>query len=398
MVDELRSPDADLPPVEIQEGRDVVTLVRRKGSEKEFDALSQIPSYVIPKARRIKGVRRLMKLARLLANDNIKPDAIEHATKFLLNLLQSEYDRLSKKQEFKSIVESKGKVKVNSVDWQVMGESGSGETIVLDMAKQNLDDLFDTAGRKMGEGLHKAWWKYRADGDDELRRTAKLEAVAFCIMPKVLTRLEKDSQELARKWLDDYQNEINALTEDRKQHYIEVRGLASDPEVVTNTYPPEIPVMRGSKLFKNHLYVDENGLFPAEADNWESKVIEDDFQHESGWLRNLDRKRWSLTIPYKAGGVFKGFYPDFLAARVAKGRIVIDLVDPHHTNLADAVPKAVGLASYAAKHSPQFGRIELVRFVGDKAQKLDLKNEEIRTEVLGLTTKEQLERLYEKQN
>ncbi len=338
-----------------------------------------------------------MKLARLLLNDEINPDAVEEATQGLISVLKNEHERLSKTREFKSVVEARGKVKVKSVDWQITGELSGEETIVLDIAKQDLDDLFDTAGRKMGEGLHKAWWKDRAGNDERLRTKAKLETVAFCVMPQVLSKLEKEAQADARKWLDEYRAAINELPEARRQHYDEVRQLAAEPEEVTLTYPPTIETKKGTKVFKNHLYVDENDLFPTEADRWESKIIAEELENATAWLRNFDRKSWSLTIPCQVGGAYRAFYPDFLAIRLVRGEVVVDILDPHHTGLADATAKAVGLAQYAAKNAHKFGRIELMIIVGDKTKRLDLKDEVIRDKVKMITTKEQLEKLYEEE-
>ena len=398
VVEKLTKPDPEmLPPVSIEKGVDMVTLAQRKGAEKDFAALSKIPSYVIPRPRKTKGVRRLMKLARLLANDEIKPDAVDEATDSLVAVLRTEFRRLSKTREFKSVVQTQGKVKVKSVDWQITGELTGGETIVLDIAKQNLDDLFDTAGRKMGEGLHKAWWKYRSEDNEKLRTKAKLETVAFCLVPSVLSKLEKEAQSTARKWLDEYRTKINELPESRKQHYNEVRQQASDPEEIPITYLPTIEAKKGSQTFKNHLYVDESGQFTTDADRWESRIITEELENTSGWLRNFDRKPWSLTIPYKVGGSDRPFYPDFLATRSVRGEVVVDILDPHHTALADAAAKAVGLAQYAAKHADKFGRIELIIIVGDKVKRLDLKDEIVREKVKLVTTKEQLEKLYEEE-
>jgi type III restriction enzyme len=79
------------------------------------------------------------------------------------------------------------------------------------------------------------------------------------------------------------------------------------------------------------------------------------------------------------------------------GRVVVDILDPHHTGLADAAAKAVGLAQYAAKHADKFGRIELIIVVGDNVKRLDLKDEVVREKVKLVTTREQLERLYEEE-
>jgi len=89
-----------------------------------------------------------------------------------------------------------------------------------------------------------------------------------------------------------------------------------------------------------------------------------------------------------------GRIDDFLFVRSNKGEITIDILDLHHTNLADAPAKAVGLAKYAAKHSHMFGRIELIIIVDGKIKRLNLKVEKICNKVKAVVTREHLEQLY----
>jgi len=398
VIDRLTASDPDtLPPADIEKGEDIITLTRATGSEIAFEVLSQLPSYVIPRAKKTTGVRRLMKLARLLANDEIRPAAVEEARERLLSVLKSEYDKVNKKPEFTEIVQSKGKVKIKAIDWQLSGQLGSSETIELDIAKENLDDLFETAGRKLGEGLHKIWWRSRVERDEESKTTAKLEAVAFCIMPELLQKIDQKGQEITRQWLEEHRQVINGLSESREHLYNEVRRLAAEPEVIRIAYPRAIEVRRGDKFFAQHLYVDEKEGFPSQLNAWESTVVQTELgqNEEVGWLRNFDRKSWSLTIPYESGGEFRALYPDFLFVRSTRDGPRVDLLDPHHLDLADAPAKAAGLAKYATKHAHQFGRIELIVIEGEEIKRLDLRDETTRDKVKAVTTKEHLRQLYE---
>lgn len=398
VVDQLMTPDPDfLPPVEVERGENMATLSRRGGSDNTFAALSQLPSYVIPRSRRTTGVRRLMKLARLLANDEIRPGAVEQATLELLGVLRAEYDSVSKTQEFNNIVEAKGKVKVRAEDWQLNGEMTGSETIELDLAKENLDDLFDAAGRKLGEGLHKAWWRSRVEQDEEAKTRAKREAIVLATMPGMLSKVEQVAQQTVRLWLDEHQHVINALPEARMQSYNDVRGLAVDPEVAPIVYPERIEVRKGDQLLEKHLYVDEAGLFPSKLNEWETKVILKELEDPSviGWIRNFDRKAWSLTIPYQEGGVFRALYPDFLVVRSTHDGLRIDILDPHHLDLADATTKASGLAQYAAKHANMFGRMELITVERGEIRRLNLKDEETRRKVMGVSNRGHLQQLFE---
>lgn len=400
VIDRLTKPDPEfMPPVDVERGEDLVTLVRAADSEAAFAVLSQLPSYVIPKSRKMMGVRRLMKLARLLANDEIRPNAVEEAREKFLKVLKGEYNSVSKTAEFKAIVLSKGKVKVRAIDWQLSGQLTGEDMIELDIAKENVDDLFEAAGRKLGEGLHKIWWRARVEEDEGAKTRAKLEAVAFSIVPSILLKIEQKTQETARRWLEDYRQSINGLPESRQQLYNEVRRLAAEPEAVMITYPVAIEVRKGDMTFDRHLYVDDEKLFPSHLNNWETTVVQMELKKSEsgsvGWLRNLDRKSWSLTVPYESGGEFRPLYPDFLFVRSTSDGLVVDLLDPHNIDLSDAPAKAAGLARYAAKHAHMFGRIELIIFDGEVVKRLNLRDEATRDKVKGVATKQHLRQLYD---
>ncbi|MFM7404526.1 MAG: hypothetical protein ACKO1N_10695 [Erythrobacter sp.] len=109
-------------------------------------------------------------------------------------------------------------------------------------------------------------------------------------------------------------------------------------------------------------------------------MARDDFV---AWYRNPDRSsQESLGISYKIGKVFSIVRPDFLFfAKAADGSIVADIVDPHGTHLADALPKLKGLASYAEKHGGDFRRIEAIAETGNGLRKLDLTNPDVRSAI-----------------
>jgi len=76
-------------------------------------------------------------------------------------------------------------------------------------------------------------------------------------------------------------------------------------------------------------------------------------------------------------------YPDFIVVRSVGRKLVVDLVDPHSLELADAPDKASGLAQYAAEPSHVFGRIVLIVVDGDNMLSLDLTDEVTRDRVTG---------------
>lgn len=400
VVDKLTKADADnMPPVEVRIGVETATLSRAQGSDKIFAALENLPSYEVPRVSKANQVRRLMKLARLLAHHNIDAKAPDKATKEMLGVLRAEYGRRKRTKDFKALVEDKSKVQVRAVNFSFgTDEISESETVELDVSPENLEDLFEAAGRKIGEGLHKIWWRSRVEEDRGAKEKAKLELIALSFLDgEVVTRLEEAARTRVQDWLKKHRAEIAALSEGQRQEYDEVRRLASEPEERSPSYPLTIDAKKEKQRWAKHIYVDDGGNFPSKLNTWETKVAEEELKDKSvvGWLRNPDRKPWSLCVPYRVGAEWRSMYPDFLFVRQKSKNLVVDLLDPHSLALEDAPAKAAGLAAYARKHSDKFGRIELIVVDGEKTKRLNLSDERICTKVMGVSTTAHLRQLFD---
>lgn len=136
--------------------------------------------------------------------------------------------------------------------------------------------------------------------------------------------------------------------------------------------------------YRLHLLSTEAGVYPAQLNTWEEKVLVQEMQGQGfvGWYRNPNRgQQDSLAVPYKdpATGDWKPLRPDFIFfSRGSDGELVADLVDPHGHHLADALPKLRGLADFTEVVGHSFRRIESVADVDGTFWKLNLKDEEIR--------------------
>ena len=118
------------------------------------------------------------------------------------------------------------------------------------------------------------------------------------------------------------------------------------------------------------------------------------------WLRNLDRKKWSLEIPYEVGGVTTSMFPDLVIVRSDAQGYVFDILEPHDPSRKDNYPKAVGLAKFAEKHWDKFGRIQLIRLKKgvdgrEHFYRLDMGKTTIRNKVRGITSNEELDRIFD---
>ncbi|HVM06924.1 MAG TPA: DEAD/DEAH box helicase family protein [Acidimicrobiales bacterium] len=402
VVKELTDPDSDssVGPVEIEED-DFVQLARAPRSDRMFAALESLPSYIVPSSRPANPVRRLFKLSRLLSNDGLDEDAPDESTALILKTIDSALAKARRRPDFKSVVDDRRKVELRGVVWDVLGELRDDDedgVSTVDVTDENIDDLFAWAGRRLGEGLHKEWWRAVVVKDSSRKVQSKLELFALVSTTGFIDEVRNVAQARVQYLLDRYNTRIRKLSDAQRDLYDEVRAMASDPELSGLSYPASVEVRSADRGWARHLYVNDAGELPMNfKSSWETTVLEEVLARRDtvGWLRNRDRQAWSLRIPYKMEGAWKSLYPDFLIIRKSGADLVVDIVDPHRIDLADAPPKAAGLAEFAMKHSASFGRIELVMVKGDRIKRINLSDERNRQRAVRISTKAELEDLYE---
>lgn len=385
-----------VPPVAVERGEDLVLCARYAAVSACFDALKGIPSYVVPTAGKANQVRRLMKLARLLEQDELAPDASEEARSLLLAVLHEEHTRLKDTEQFRSRVGAPAAIDVRAVALEYATGQTTEVTTAIETSAENIDDIFDADGRKLTEGLHKDYWRDRVRSGGVNSTLAKLELHGVVAEATVLDRLQRTARQQVAAWLETLESSVEALPEGRRQAYDAVRRLAGEPEKTALVHPEIIEVRAAEMRWERHLYVDDVATFPSSLNKWETRVIDEALADPTvkGWLRNPDRKPWSLTIPYEFLGETRALYPDFLVFRLVGSTLKIDLLDPHLVSLEDAPAKAAGLARYAAKHGAAFGRIELIIVEDEQVRRLDLKNEAIRDRVRAVTSSQHLRDLF----
>jgi type III restriction enzyme len=402
VVERLKSDPNTVPPTDIEDGNSQITLNRREDSQDAYEALKGIPTYRVERIRKQSNTRRLMKLSRLLTSIHaIDLNALDESKHFIVETLNNEVQRLKREEpEFVKKVTGGNEITVNAVTieqgtWKDLG--GQPEKIPLN--ERNIDDLFHRAGQRLGEGLEIEYLKvnYNPDNSNQI----KLELFLTLQNQNSWDLLERKCGERINELFNKHKINIAQLKSSEQEQYNKVRELAKEPESFEFAPPMEIIISIEKERFvayDKHLYQDSNRNYYANFNSWEQAVIQAEIENLNvvGWLRNYERKPWSLAVPYDDGAKVLPMFPDFIIIRRDGDKLIIDILEPHRQDLDDSWKKARGLARYAQKHYMGLGRIELIRKKGDQLQRLNFIDPVIYKKVLEwVTSNEHLDQLFE---
>src|SRR5262249_38275748 len=150
-----------------------------------------------------------------------------------------------------------------------------------------------------GEGLHRTYWK--RFHDKEKPAGAKLDLFATVQQSETLPVLEKLAETEFKKLWDKHKGAIGKLTESEKARFLKLVLASGRPVEHEWELPQRIVEKPGKYVWKDHLFVDEQGEFAADLNGWE-KAFMSWTQKQAGyvcWLRNLSRRDWAFCIPYE---------------------------------------------------------------------------------------------------
>lgn len=370
--------------------------------EEVWTKLLSLPSQTLPK-RQSRPVKRLTALAHELAADDLLPDAGQKAHAEMHKVLdgaQAEYAKEIQKSR-QSVLEVEGK----SVKTDMQTNKMTFDDFLEAADYVVIEDAYKRAGRIISPDLATTYSEHLAaqiDSDDEEEALidAHTTVAALGLVPAIKDRLEAQAEKLANEWLTKHKSTIKKLTDERQEAYREIREMSAHPLEVDlarpNTWmqPTTAREANGTERdlpqFEKHLLCDSDGAFPVDFDSsWEEKVLEAELKREGNvaWYRNPNRAaQESLGVIYEDGDEMKIVRPDFIFfSKLTDGTIVADIVDPHGTHLADALPKLKGLAKYAEDNLGSYQRIEAVAKIDERYRVLDLKDNSVRVQIYAAT-------------
>ena len=376
-----------------------------------FELLDTIPSYTRPRATFSTRTAQLMRLAAALNEHGLVANASAKARQWIVDQM-----RAADSQQSDEIDAKTADILTLSVETSIVGYGGAimiatelGEAATTE---RDLDAYFVKAQRVMPDGSAAWYFNDLCDrGMDEVEAGVRLAAMAALGFKDTV---ERQAAEQIKTWRDAHSAAVARKPRTVRDLIEPLWYLGSSPMHPTTvearqTYPAatEKGTSDGTRtvpVYPHHLYVippgkANAGKFPVDTSrsSWERDVLERELSATTlvGWYRNPNSGRYALAVPYDFGEKNLLMHPDFLFFHQDGDEVVMDVIDPHRHDLADAAPKWSALARYAQEHPDRVRRVLAVaRTTAGELRALDLTAEGIADRITTATNKDLLEALF----
>lgn len=336
-----------------------------------FDFVETVPSIPTPDAS-ASPLRRAKNLVRLLADDGAGSALVADADEQLTKRLNARLDGLAAEHadNFATGVEDLRTAVVRREGVTPTGQTAEATTRLIETHVKDIDRDTRKIINSVREGVGKGYYAHRASkGDPGVSRLdIRLEVAALLRLDGVIDSVEAAATDFVKEHLARFAVEIKNTTGAIRDAYRKVQEQTAAPETVTielranekaatkNGAGDDLPT------FDGHLYADAGGSFPADLNDWETKVVETEIDRPSfvAWYRNPSRATPNaLRIAYQddAGAWTSPQVDVLIVSRRDDGTLGASIVDPHGDYLADAKAKLSALADFADTHGDHFIRI-----------------------------------------
>ncbi len=361
-----------------------------------WKALATVPTYTRPSKYHRNDVARLNALSTLLVGNKLDIAAMDTARKHLTDTLSREAKRLGDALEKSVSHLEKLHYQTQTIDLA----SGEVERKVASVAvnAQNIDDLFRKGKRVLGDAAAKWYWDVLCDAGMEPDE-AKIRVAALASDPSVPIALEASAKSLVDAWRIQHNGAIGNLPDAKRAQFYTIWQQAKAPERIGLIITTQITAAASKTQYERHLYANK-GKYPLRGlTGWEGDVLKAELAKKTlvGWYRNPAAGTSAVAVPYTLSEVPRTMYPDFLLFHKVDGKIVVDIVDPHRPDRADAGPKWTGLAKYAKDHAKVFRRVAgVIKSESGKLLSLDLKNPFVAAAMAKAATETDVRRAFDK--
>lgn len=360
-------------------------------------------NYFVRKVKVNDYLKSLFKLARLITTRGIDLQVWNSKKKAAATQIKNYIDSLKAAGDYDSSVTKVMEFRMRQNVFDSFGDSVDNHIsqTLFSTTDSDIDRKLTLSESKLGnEGISYTYGQLFGNPDDDM--VFKLDVIIYAGQTANREALQEWAKEEFHRLKTTYRMKfVNAAPNIREEY----ECIVKDGDAVSE-YPLNLPSTvelkkdDGGIVYTDHLYADAEGKAQFKLNTWEQPVLQAEQANPEFvcWLRNLDRKPWSLTIPYTSNNDEKPMFPDFLIVHRSGDNLVVDVLEPHNQSLEDNLAKAKGLAQYAATEQ-KMGRIQLIRVTdgigGTKhLHRLDLTNSLVRDKVLHCNSNDELTSIF----
>ena len=347
---------------------------------------SGLLSYDIRTVRIANYLSSLFSMCRFLSQTGLNAVVINSVKREIINKIHDYAEGLRNSGRYDALANKVMEFKLASQAFDVFGNRITDNPLgpLFSATDTDLDRQLRLADSKLhNEGIAQLYGNlfYNPDNENEF----KIDVILFAVEQNCIDVLMEYAKNKFHDLVDQYRRQIVTLDERDQEKYNRI--VSNGDEVSEHNFrlPENINVSLeiNGKKYKKHLFVDSNCDATFRLNGWEEALLKEEMEREDFvcWLRNPSRKPWALCMPYEMNGQIRAMYPDFIIIRKDAAGYLIDILEPHDQTRTDNLPKAIGLAKYAARN-PGAGRIQLIHMNGGALRRLDLSRSQVRDRVL----------------
>lgn len=387
------TPTANATPHTLYSRSDILDFINHQGYKNYFVRKIKVNDYL----------KSLFKLARLITNRGIDLPIWNQEKEAAASQIKIYIDSLKAADNYDSSVKKVMEFRMRQNVFDTFGERMDNHISqsLFSTTDSDIDRQLALSESQLGnEGIAYTYSQLFGDPNDDL--AFKLDVILYAGQSANREALQEWAKGEFHRLKTTYRMKFVSAPSKVREEY---EQIVKDGDAVSE-YPLNLPATIELKkdedgiVYSDHLYADADGKAQFKLNTWEQPILQAEQTNPVFvcWLRNLDRKPWSLTIPYTLNNDVKPLYPDFLIVRKSGNDLVIDILEPHNQSLDDNLAKAKGLAKYAAAEQ-KMGRIQLIRVTdgigGTKhLHRLDLTDSLVREKVLHCNSNDELTSLF----
>ena len=294
--------DENAAPTEAGLASEMVTYVRNPLYEEVFEHMNDLVTYRVEGIRKESNLRRLDKLRAYITVDGINRAVDRDIRRKMSQKLKDELSRIQSSQDLEAVVASITGMSMKTLEVELATNQVVADGVQnISIAQPDTEALYKKAEKTIGDYIA---MQYRVENSRRDDMEVKVELIVLASDVTAMDNLEQYAGVLFDETYNDNRRAIQILGSSERDKYERLvsSGSSATPLQWRAPFSISFNCTAASSEYENHLYVDDSGKCRTLLNSWEDGVIQEELSRPDfvAWLRNLDRKNWSIEIPYKA--------------------------------------------------------------------------------------------------